>query len=226
MAPMKFYYYPASPPCRGTLLTIRYLNLDVELINVDLRQKEQLKDDFLKINPVHMVPTLDDNGFVLWESKAISQYLVNAKSPGHSLYPSDPKKRAIVDARMYLDAYIQGTLRIIFFGIHTQLLKTISKTTKTRLYQLLENLNTVLEGQQYAAGSEVSLADLALLSTISTLMYAGGNLSNFKNIVAWLKRCENFPGYKENDDVAKQYGDFLKNLLGITGTWDDVPEHE
>uniref|UniRef100_A0A7G3ADA8 glutathione transferase n=1 Tax=Lutzomyia longipalpis TaxID=7200 RepID=A0A7G3ADA8_LUTLO len=224
MAPMKFYYFPMSPPCRGALLTIRNLKLDIELINVNLREKEQLKEDYLKVNPVHSVPTLDDDGFILWESRAISQYLVSAKAPGSPLYPADPKKRAVVDARLYLDAYLQASARIIFYSIHTLGQKTISHDKKIRFYQLLESMETILEGQEYVAGNEVTLADLALLASISTFIYAGVPMSKYKNILAWYKRCENLPGYQENDQVAKAYGDFLKNLLGITGTWDDVLE--
>uniref|UniRef100_A0A6B2EB86 glutathione transferase n=1 Tax=Phlebotomus kandelakii TaxID=1109342 RepID=A0A6B2EB86_9DIPT len=220
MAPLKFYYFPHSPPCRGALLTIRYLKLDVELINVNLREKEQLKPEYLKVNPIHTVPTLDDDGFILWESRAISQYLVSTKAPGSSLYPTDPKKRAVVDARLYLDAYLQATARIIFYSIHTLGEKTIAYDKKLRLYQLLESLETMLEGNQYVAGDEICLADLALLASFATYIYAGVNVSKYKNILAWYKRCENVPGYQENDQAAKAYGDFLKGLLGITGTWD------
>ncbi|GAB0099739.1 glutathione S-transferase 1-1 [Sergentomyia squamirostris] len=222
MAPMKFYYFPHSPPCRGVLLTIRYLKLDVEMINVNLREKEQLKPEYLKINPVHMVPTLDDDRFVLWESRAISQYLASTRCPsGSSLYPSDPRKRAIIDARMYLDAYLQATARIIFYAIHTLGEKTIANTPKVRLYQLLESLNTILEGQDYVVGNDLTLADLSLLASISTFIYAGVPMEKYKNILSWYARCENVPGYHENDSAAKSYGDFLKNLLGITGTWED-----
>jgi len=57
------------------------------------------------MNPLHSVPTLDDNGFYLADSRGVLQYFANAygTSATESLYPKDPKKRAIVDQRFYYD---------------------------------------------------------------------------------------------------------------------------
>ena len=96
----------SSPPARSVLMTIRCLGLEVEVIMIDLLKGEQRNPEFLKLNPLGKIPIFIDGDFVLNESRAIMTYLVNAKKPGSFLYPNDPKKRAIIDSRMYFDATV------------------------------------------------------------------------------------------------------------------------
>lgn len=104
---MKLYFAHFSPPARTALMTIRSLGLDVELKHVDFQQGDNKTDEYSKLNPLHQVPVLiDDDGFVLTESRAIAAYLVSSRRPDSSLYPTDPVKRAIVDQRLYYDATV------------------------------------------------------------------------------------------------------------------------
>lgn len=52
------------------------------------------------------MPTLEDNGFVIWDSHAIAAYLVHKNSKYNSMYPSQPKLRAMIDQRLYFDSGI------------------------------------------------------------------------------------------------------------------------
>jgi glutathione S-transferase len=119
---MKLYHAPSSPSSRSVLMTIKCLNLDVEIQHIDLLRGENRAPEFLKVNPSGQVPTLVDGDLILNESRAIMAYLINSKNPGNSLYPSDVRRRAICDSRMYFDAtgffvHLLAALVFIFIGM-------------------------------------------------------------------------------------------------------------
>ena len=104
---MKLFYLAVSPPARSVLLAIRNLGLNVELIKLDLFKQEHLSPEFKKLNPAHQIPVLvDDDEFVLCESRAILGYLVNRFKPNSTLYPTDARKRALIDQRLYYDTVV------------------------------------------------------------------------------------------------------------------------
>lgn len=103
---LKFYHGAGSPVSRACLMLIRKLGLDVEVKMVNLSAGEQNSPEFLKLNPLHQVPVLVDGDFVLTESRAILAYLINKFQPASSLYPTEPRSRAIVDQRLYYDATV------------------------------------------------------------------------------------------------------------------------
>lgn len=98
------YCNQRGAPSRMVLLTIRNLSIRVDLQFVDTARGEQNNPEFVKLNPLHQVPVLhiESINLNLPESRAIMIYLATiAKSP---LYPTDLKKRSLVDARLFFDA--------------------------------------------------------------------------------------------------------------------------
>lgn len=69
------YYMPPSPPCRSILLLAKMLNVNLELKVVNILQGDNLKSEFVDINPQHCIPTLAHGDLVIWErSILINQY--------------------------------------------------------------------------------------------------------------------------------------------------------
>lgn len=88
-------------------MTIRNLGLEVELKHVDFQKGDNKTEEYRKLNPLCQVPVLvEDDGFVLTESRAIAAYLVNSRQPDSPLYPVDPVRRAVIDQRLYYDASV------------------------------------------------------------------------------------------------------------------------
>lgn len=101
MAPIVLYHSDISPFSRSVLLLTGYLKLDVDVKILNLQEKEQFSEEFLQINPQHCVPTIDDNGFYLWESRAILSYLMESRAP--HLLPTSPKEKAILNQRLHFE---------------------------------------------------------------------------------------------------------------------------
>lgn len=104
---MKLFYHSISPPARAALLGFRNLGLNVELIKLDLLKGEHLRPEFIKLNPAHQIPVLvEDDGFVLCESRAILGYLVKKFRPESPWYPADARKRSLIDHKLYFDTLV------------------------------------------------------------------------------------------------------------------------
>lgn len=102
MAPLVLYHSPISPFSRSVLLLTRFLDIEVDVKVLDLLgKKEQLEEWFVSINPQHCVPTIDDNGFILWESRAILSFLMETRAA--HLLPTSPKEKAILNQRLQFE---------------------------------------------------------------------------------------------------------------------------
>lgn len=214
MATIVLYHFPMSPPSRSALLVARNLGLDVEVKILNLMAGEHMQEDFLKINPQHTVPTVVDDGYVLWESKAIATYLVEQHKPDSPLYPADPKKRGIINQRLYFDSTVLFARAYAAIApVLRQGATTIPQEKKDALKDALGTLNGYLDGEDWVAGENTTVADLCLLATVSSLVKLGVDMSEMPNITAWLDRCKSLPGYEENEQGANMFGGGISSKL-------------
>jgi glutathione S-transferase len=85
-------------------------------VKLDLAKKDQLKPEYLAINPNGVVPTLVDDGVAFVESSVICEYL-DEKYPQNPLVPSDIVERARMRAWMhYIEEVAVGAIRVPSFN--------------------------------------------------------------------------------------------------------------
>ena len=197
----KLYGILPSPPVRSVLLCASALDIKLDFININLLEGEHMKQDFLKKNPQHTVPVLEeDDGFIVSDSHAIMAYLVSKYGKDDSLYPAkDLKRRAIIDQRLHFDSSTLFTRAVL---ISKPLLFENIYPSKERLDALDETLNIVdqilaTNNSGYIAGDQLSIADFSFITSLTA-----SNLfvpySKFPNIKAYIDKMEKMPFYKEN----------------------------
>ena len=89
------YTAPLSGNGRKVHIFLEEVGAQYQLSRLDLLKGEQKSSEYLKLNPNGKVPTLVDDGFVLWESNAILLYLAE-KFPQARLLPTGAQDRARV----------------------------------------------------------------------------------------------------------------------------------
>ncbi|XP_076678499.1 glutathione S-transferase D1-like [Andrena cerasifolii] len=189
--PIDFYYFPPSPPCRSVLLLAKAVGVHLNMKSVNVLKGESMKPEYVKMNPQHIIPAIDDNGFILCESRPIMGYLVSKYAKNDSLYPKDPKKRGRVEQRLYFDV---GTL---FESVLTcYLIPIFGKAHPVReenvqaVERSCELLNKFLEDEEFVAGDTLTIADFAISTTIAVLLCFDFDIGRYDNVEAWYNRCK------------------------------------
>jgi glutathione S-transferase len=207
------YLMRLSPPCRAVQMVAKQLNIDLNLKQLNLRNGEHLTPEFLKINPAHTVPTIVDDGFALWESGAIIQYLCNKYAPDSDLYPKDPKERAQVDRMLNFD---MSSFAIIREAIIYKLFRGIEPTEEKvqAVKNNLKLLDTLIGDNKYVAGTHLTIADLSFLASSSIFTVTDYDLSDYPNVKEWLERLETeLPYFDEiNGKLKEEFKAMVENM--------------
>ncbi|XP_066977521.1 glutathione S-transferase 1-like [Macrobrachium rosenbergii] len=214
--PVDFYYHKISPPCRSVHLTAKAVGLSLNLKEVDVFKREQMKPEFLAINPQHTIPTLVDGHIKLWESRAICSYIASQYGKDDALYPRNPKARCIVDQRLYFD---MGTLQPRWHNVYAPLLihgKESDPADMEKVEEALKWLNDILKEYPWTAGNTMTVADFCLVATVSTMNACGAiDLQKYTRIDKWLQKCsKQMVGYNDiNAPGAEAFGEIYKSKV-------------
>jgi glutathione S-transferase len=199
---MKLYEFPLSPNSRRVVAVLHHLDLDCEREVVDLSKGAQMQPDFVSLNPNHMIPTLVDGDFVLWESNAIMQYLCS-KVPNNTLYPVDPRVQADINRWQFWQASHFGSAcgimifeKVVkkFFMQAEADLQEVAKGEE-RFHRFAQVLEQHLKGRDWLVGNGVTLADFSVGSFLALAELAQYPMSPYTEIPRWYGNIQQLPAW-------------------------------
>lgn len=114
----KLYNAPQSTCSQRVRFVLNAKKLPFSEIKLDLLAGDQLKPDYLKLNPNGVVPTLDHDGSIVIDSSAIIEYLDEIAPEPYNFTPHDPVRRARMRALMhFMDEMPAAAVRVPTFNL-------------------------------------------------------------------------------------------------------------
>ncbi|HXD13009.1 MAG TPA: glutathione S-transferase family protein [Xanthobacteraceae bacterium] len=160
---IKLHYHPFSTYSRRVRIALAEKQIPHELVVVDMPARRHREQPYLSLNPYGRVPTLEEDGFVLFESTAILGYL-EATHPATPLAPADARGRALVDMHMKLcDLQFSRHAGTIIFPkrfLPKEKWNTAAMAeAKSEIEKHFAILDKHLAGKTYLVGEQFSLAE-------------------------------------------------------------------
>lgn len=159
--------------------------------------------EFAAMNPNRLVPVIDDDGFVMWESNAIVRYLADRYGRG-KLSPEGRHAHARCD--QWMDWSVNEIYRDIIGICFLGLIRTAAKdrdaagigAAAKRAGEKLRALDGHINGRTFINGDQLTIADIA----VGTLMYRYFSLPierpKLPNLESWYGRLASRTPYQQH----------------------------
>ena len=199
---MRLYSFFRSSAAFRVRTALNLKGVDYDIVAVNLPGGEHRTSEFLAVNPQATIPTLDDDGTVLWQSLAIIEYL-DAKYPSPKLIPAEPVARARVQALAQLIAceihplnnlrvlkYLRGELKLDEAAVNKWYTHWIAEA-----FGPLETLVARFSGGRYCYGVSLTLADVYLVPQMYNARRFNCELAPYPTLVRIATALEREPAF-------------------------------
>jgi glutathione S-transferase len=200
---MKLFYHPFSGNSRRVLATVEHLGTEVERVLVELPKGEQFGEAHLARNPNGRVPVLEDDGFRLWESRAIMLYLCE-RTPGQALLPTDAQGRADVHRWLFWCSQHMAPANAIL--VQENFVKKLRGAApdpaevargEAEVSKWGVILDAHLAGKTWVAQDRLTLADYSLAASFALAVPARLPIEGLPHVRAWLGRVAELPAWQK-----------------------------
>ena len=200
---LKLWGRANSVNVKKALWCLEELALPYERVDAGMQYGVVNTPEYRAMNPNGLVPTLDEDGFILWESHSIIRYL-SAKYGKGVLWPMDERTRAVANQWMDWAFSFQAVLRDVFWGLvrtppEKRDMKMIAEK-QAKAGEMMGMLDRALAGKHYVAGI-FSMGDIPIGCHAQVWMRLPIERPKHPNLEGWFERLCARSAYKKIVDI-------------------------
>ncbi len=190
---MKIYVFPPSGRVVGLVALKNHLALDCDLVPIDLGRGDQRTPEYTALNRNRKMPTLEDDGMVLWESNAILFYLASRR-PESGVWPSDVRGQSDVLRWLFWESahwdaesvgmvtYEKNSKRVLGLGAPDPAFIARGEENFDRFAAVLD---ASLKGKTWLVGDRLTIADFSIGGFLPSAQRCGLPVARFPEICRW-----------------------------------------
>jgi maleylacetoacetate isomerase len=199
---MRLYSFFRSSAAFRVRIALNLKGVDYEIVAVNLPKGAHRAAEFLAVNPQATIPTLDDDGTILWQSLAIIEYL-DTRYPNPLLIPREPVARARVQALAQLiacEVHPLNNLRVLTY-LRGELALDEAAVAKwyahwvAEAFRPLETFVARFSGGRYCFGDSLTLADVYLVPQMYNARRFNCDLTPYPTLVRVASGLEAEPAF-------------------------------
>jgi len=202
---MKIHVFPPSGRVVGIVALKNHLALDCDLELIDLGRGEQRTPEYAALNLNRKMPTLEDDGIVLWESNAILFYMAS-KRPESGVWPPDTKGQSDVLRWLFWEsahwdaesvgmvAYEKTSKDVLGLGPPDPAFIARGEQNFSRFAAVLDHS---LKGKRWILGARLTIADFSIGGLLPSAQRVGLPVARFPEICRWYEGLASLPAWRE-----------------------------
>jgi glutathione S-transferase len=200
-AMIKLFGHPVSTCTRKVLTALAETNTPYEITLVDVPKGEHKLPAHVARQPFGQIPAIEDDGFAMFESRAICRYL--SSKANDQLTPKDAKARALMEQWISVEQsnFSPNAMKFIYqfvFGRPQE--QAVLDGANGMLEKTFAAISKPLEKNTFLTGDQFTIADIGYMPYLEYLMKAPPAKETFEKyppVVAWWNRISERPSWRK-----------------------------
>jgi glutathione S-transferase len=207
---LRIHAFPLSPRAFKVLCFANHIGIAYEFVLCDLTKGAQRSPEFTALNLNQRMPVLEEDGWSLWESNAIVQYLAT-KKPELNLLPKDERARADVSRWMFWESahWDQACAILVFerfvkgaFGLGAADAAEVEKGL-AQFNRAARVLDAHLAGRKFLCGDHLTVADFSVAAALIMADKAAFPLEPYAEIRRWYASLSALPAWQKTLEMGR-----------------------